>query len=348
MKSSSGPSSAASKPTIRDVAAAAGVSVGTASRVMTKKYPHRAEVRDRVLEAAERLGYRPDRMASHLGMRKGNRRPAVSLTPLAHLVRNARGDAPGEAGFLHQRAMELGYSLDPVNLQGRSDAQVCRELYARGYEGLVIGSILPVTYEIEFDWEKFSVVGLGTSLSACRVHHVGTSAFDNMARVWREVFDHGYRRIGAALLVHDFDFLDDEARLAAVEFCQARFLKNADRVPTYTEGFSTPDVDAFGAWAGRWKPEAVIGFHAGFGYRLRQLGYRIPEEIGYAVLEGGPNTLERHGFACLDTNRTDQGSTAIELLDNEIRHGRRGRPERPRRICVFGPFLEGPSLPRKG
>lgn len=50
--------------TIKDVAAAAGVSIATVSRVVND-YPHvRAEVRERVQQAITTMGYRPNRLAS--------------------------------------------------------------------------------------------------------------------------------------------------------------------------------------------------------------------------------------------------------------------------------------------
>jgi len=49
--------------TLRDVAEAAGVSLSTASRVSRGAASVRPEVRARVLDAIERLGYQPDRAA---------------------------------------------------------------------------------------------------------------------------------------------------------------------------------------------------------------------------------------------------------------------------------------------
>lgn len=60
---------------IRDVAAAAGVSAATVSRVLNPDaaaYPVRPESRERVLEAIERLGYRPNDLARALLHRRTN------------------------------------------------------------------------------------------------------------------------------------------------------------------------------------------------------------------------------------------------------------------------------------
>lgn len=55
------------RPSIRDVAKAAGVSITTVSRVMNKvDYPVSQELRDRVLQAAQTLNYSPNRSAQSL------------------------------------------------------------------------------------------------------------------------------------------------------------------------------------------------------------------------------------------------------------------------------------------
>src|SRR5215813_14424087 len=58
----SGPSA----PTIRDVAARAGVATATVSNVLTGRRPVAEDRRRRVLEAVDALGYQPNRLAAGL------------------------------------------------------------------------------------------------------------------------------------------------------------------------------------------------------------------------------------------------------------------------------------------
>jgi LacI family transcriptional regulator len=55
-----------SRATIRDVAAAAGVSIGTASKALNGQGKLRAETRERVARAAEQLGFAPNTLAKAL------------------------------------------------------------------------------------------------------------------------------------------------------------------------------------------------------------------------------------------------------------------------------------------
>ena len=52
--------------TIRDVAAEAGVSIGTASKALNGQGKLRAETRERVAEVAQRLGFAPNTLAQAL------------------------------------------------------------------------------------------------------------------------------------------------------------------------------------------------------------------------------------------------------------------------------------------
>ena len=60
----------ARRPRLDDVAAAAGVSPATVSLVLRGVAGPSAATRERVLETASRLGYRPDRAASLLASRR--------------------------------------------------------------------------------------------------------------------------------------------------------------------------------------------------------------------------------------------------------------------------------------
>src|SRR5690606_11833467 len=58
------------RPTIHDVARDAGVSIGTVSRVVNERGGVRQVTRERVLASIARLGYRPDRAARELSVRR--------------------------------------------------------------------------------------------------------------------------------------------------------------------------------------------------------------------------------------------------------------------------------------
>ena len=74
---------APARPTMADVASAAGVGTGTVSRVLNGGLNVRESTRRRVLEVIERLGYRPSHLAAALS--RGTPRTVAILVP--HLTR---------------------------------------------------------------------------------------------------------------------------------------------------------------------------------------------------------------------------------------------------------------------
>src|SRR5258708_39009235 len=92
--------------TIRDVAAEAGVSIGTASKALNGQGKLRAETRERVMRAAQRLGFAPNTLAQAL---LAGRSFTVGLItrdsfgrfsiPVKLGAEDARGAGPG-SGFI--------------------------------------------------------------------------------------------------------------------------------------------------------------------------------------------------------------------------------------------------------
>ena len=60
------------QPTIKDVAKLAGVSISTVSRVMNNSKPVSPEARRKVLDAINKLDFKPNELARSLVMRKSN------------------------------------------------------------------------------------------------------------------------------------------------------------------------------------------------------------------------------------------------------------------------------------
>src|SRR5215217_4588777 len=72
------------QPTMRDVATTAGVSVMTVSRALRDDPMVLPETRDRVLEAAQQLGYRRNELARSLRVRGSSGMVGLLVTNLAN------------------------------------------------------------------------------------------------------------------------------------------------------------------------------------------------------------------------------------------------------------------------
>src|SRR5258708_34201655 len=129
----------APKTTIRDVAQTAGVSVGTVSRVLNRNETVRPEIRDRVHQAIETLGFSPNHAAQ--SMRSRTTRTVgciireISISPLAAFVRAA-----------HDVLHEAGYALLLTNSEGspERERELLKRLNRRQADCMMLGLYTPM------------------------------------------------------------------------------------------------------------------------------------------------------------------------------------------------------------
>lgn len=119
--------------TIRDVAARAGVSLGTASRALTGRGRTSETARRRVLMAAEELGYRVNKAARSL---RTNRTDTIGL-----LVSDVRNPFFAELAYVVDKAASArGQSVITVSADESTAGQVraLRSLVQQGVDGLIV------------------------------------------------------------------------------------------------------------------------------------------------------------------------------------------------------------------
>lgn len=124
------------KVTIRDVASACGVDVSTVSRSLRGVHGISEETRQRVLEAAERLRYVPNRMARGLATGRSQ-----SLALLISDIRNPFFAAVVSGA--EDRAFAAGYDLilGNADLEPERQMRYIRSLVQKQVDGLVMNSV---------------------------------------------------------------------------------------------------------------------------------------------------------------------------------------------------------------
>ena len=124
------------KITIHDVAKEAGTSIATVSRVLSRSgYPVRKELRNRILEAAEKLNYIPNLAGRMLkkdeGLDIGVIVPDITKSYYAHMVLGIESEAAKKG-----RSVLLCNSFNKPEIEARHIEILCQ----KRVRGILIGS----------------------------------------------------------------------------------------------------------------------------------------------------------------------------------------------------------------
>lgn len=121
------------QPTIKDVAKLAGVSISTVSRVMNDSKPVSPEARRKVLDAINKLDFKPNQLARSLVMRKSNMIGVIvediGIEYMAQLIRGVE-----EIGHLYKYDIILSSTYHDQNALENS----IRFLSTKQVEGIIV------------------------------------------------------------------------------------------------------------------------------------------------------------------------------------------------------------------
>ncbi|SNT04141.1 transcriptional regulator, LacI family [Geodermatophilus pulveris] len=183
-----GAEESARRPRLADVAAEAGVSPATVSLVLRGAPGPSSATRERVLDAAGRLGYRPDRAASLLARRRSRLIGVlmdVRSTFHAQLVED-----------VHEAAEEYGYDLVLSTVtRSRDEGRAVETLLDSRCEALVLlGPEAPASRLSALD-RQLPVVAVGRPVPSAGVDVVRVADDEGVAQAVDHLIDLGHCRI---------------------------------------------------------------------------------------------------------------------------------------------------------
>jgi len=354
------PSKPKPSPTIYDVAKAANLHPATVSKVLSGKYRFGTASAERVLQVAEEMGFVPDRRASHLARKRSHPATDQGLIPVVLLTQGRRRDNESSRSpeklfrsigttipdGAQESARSLGYFLERMNLYGMNAETVGRQLYSRGVEGLLLGSLYPFDAQPPLPWEHFSMVAIGESSLGHAFDRVNCDLFSSVRLAAGIARERGYQRLGFVLPQHDVDSDDDDRRLAAALLVQQKETGVAIKPLLYP--VRRDHESLLRPWLKEERPDCVISFSAATSYKLQDCGVDIPRDVGFVCLHGGHETAARHGIATVVAVRSHEiFNRALRILDSHIRHNVRGQPRDPTCTLLAPLFVDGPTLPPK-
>lgn len=336
------------KATLQDVADAAGVHRSTVSLALRDHPRISPAVRQRIHELADKLGYRVNPLVAALmaSRRTGRETKHVTLAyitnyPTRYGWRPPHHDRPDFFPGAQARAVDFGYRLEDFWLAepGMTPERMAEILTTRGIHGVIIGRLPPGQSSLRLDWQRFSCVALGMTLTSPLLHHVTENHFSTARQAMKQCRVRGYRRPGFAFTdANDSPRVGD--RWLGAYLCQQMLLPPADRIPPCP---AVPaDAESFLKWFRKHEPDALIvnGSRQSISW-LKTIGIEVPRDVGLVDLEGHPSV------DCAGVRYTPAkiGGLAVEMLLGLMHRNETGVPTDQHEVLLTGQWHEGSTLP---
>ncbi|MBT64165.1 MAG: hypothetical protein CML13_13250 [Puniceicoccaceae bacterium] len=342
-------------PSLRDVAVHAGVSAMTASRVVRGLKGVKPATAERVHQAIEALGYRPDPLLTALAgrrKRKGHQVTSVSValvTPGSdeRVWRDLRGFHATVSAAL-ETAQSFGYGVE-FALGGdtvKSWERVLRMLFLRGVVGVFIP---PVQIRVPegINWSPFSGVNLGFGVRRTGFDTVRHDNYQMTTLALDVLVSRGYRKIGVVLSGSEVrtDYRVGGAVLALGAWGAGGETIVPPLMLDQPAALLTDDWRRkFLTWVRTVGPDVIVSLHADIllGW-LAKAGVRVPADLEVVGLNlDADQKPPRLAGVAISPRRV--GAAAAEQLHSMILRGRTGRPDAKLILCLDGTWQEGPSM----
>jgi len=335
---------------LQDIARSAGVSTMTVSRVLRGAPKVASMTRGRVLEAAETLGYVPDPHLARL-MQTVRSRKKVGLRAVIAVIR----EHVPEDGLLspsyqyvpvediRSRAHGHGYAVEEFFLgkDGLTPKRLQQVLHARGIEAVIVS---PQSMQLpcsKLDYSPFAAVTFGNAMQQPALHMCAGNMTLGIQTAAEQLSSRGYRRIGVA--VTQWIVNRSQFGYTGGLFHWQLSLPPEDRVPLllFPENDISLGYDTFHQWMKDHQPDAIITFDTHVPEWLKQLGLRVPEDIGFVAHDWTP---EMSDLAGIYQRRDHLAAAAVDLLVTQLSQHEHGVPEVPRQIMTPPQWVDGPSV----
>ncbi len=319
---------------IKDVAEAAGVSVATVSRVLTKHTNVRPIVRDRVLEAVKQLNYRPNLVARSL---RSQQTKTIGL--IVSDIRNPFFSSISRA--VEDTAYEQGFSVLLCNADENpeKEALYLNLLRDENVAGVIFSPTLHAINNFKDLRLDLPIVIIDRSTKNGSVDSV---LLDNVTAAFQlttHLIENGYRRIGAIFGVPSMTAIErqqgyEEALQAHSLIVVSKLIKHVQ--PKLEAGYMA--TQEFLEMA--QPPDAIFTGNgllgAGALTAIREHNWAIPDQIALVTFdETHWATLVQPAITVVAQPTDEIGKIATELLLQRV-----AEPERPaRKIILQGKLL---------
>ncbi|HSI07725.1 MAG: substrate-binding domain-containing protein [Rariglobus sp.] len=338
-------------PTVRQLAALAGVSRTTVSLALRNHPSLPADTRARIQKLAAAHGYKQDPVVSSLMAQLRTSRAKRSVERIAYFTTWDTRDGwrqPGNENnfFLGavERAQKLGYELEHIWARepGLTTRRLGKILHTRAIRGIVLAPFANPRSHITMDWQHFATAAISHTLVRPLVHRTSHGHYNGMFLALHHLRHHGYRRVGFATRLEQSERVNSSWLAALLVHQQSIPAEN--RVPALLAPVPAKagmDAAAFKAWVREHKPDVVVSNLGDVLDLLADMKLRVPEDIGYASID---LVHKDSPWSGVDQQATEVGSAAVDLVVTQLQNNEFGLPAFAKTVTLDGIWREGNTL----
>ncbi|WP_395743008.1 LacI family DNA-binding transcriptional regulator [Prosthecobacter sp.] len=323
------------RASLNDIAVRLGVSKMTVSRALRGGKHVESSLRERIVETAEEMGYRPDPEIAKL-MRHMRRTREVAEPRTLGFVWAERGtEEIGRSSWSQQlvlgarrQAERLGFQLEEFHLaaRGMTGRRLSEILEARGIPGFILSPLVSRSRgHVSMAWEKFCSVVIGLGYARPQLHRVHHHHYLGMMTALRMLKKQGCKRVGfyCGSTINERMF-----RAWSASFLAHHPLARPGELLALRK---TPGRSDFLEWVRAVKPEVVIdGGHVVKEWLESLPAGRRPRHV---TLGWRADVAEVGG---IDQQADELGAAAVDLLVTQYQQNERGVPVSPRIVMTEG------------
>jgi LacI family transcriptional regulator len=333
--------------TIKEIARSCGFSPSTISYAL-RDNPRIPEVtREKIKAVAKEMGYQRDAHLGQLMAHLKNRSQRTAASPIVWLNSTTNPNHWHETPWAReyyesasQRAKDQGFALNEVWVHDQKipHSRLDEVLKARGTQGLLLSTPLKDQDWTQWiDWNAYATVILDDPFALPQFDHVYALYCANMRMAVEQALARGYKRPKVWLTEYEdywtgYGYTGECLR-------QNRVMPALDSLLTPFSAEIT--LDTARAWMEEHRPDVVIAPTATLGMRLMELGYRIPEDIGYIAMYVLNADSKWSGISQL---HMQQSVIAVDRLATLLQQNTLGRQLHPLHIQIRGEWHEGTTV----
>lgn len=336
--------------TLRDLAQATGVHFTTVGLALRHDPRVRPETIAKVEAAARQLGYTQDAMLSALSAyrhRHSHRLAGViaylvTYEPGVMLKTNITERRLVEAATAHARSRNFNLESFQINAPDMTAARMTKLLHARGIQGVIVPPRLPAPGPMEaLDWSGFSTIAVGYSITSPNLHRVCAGQAHNTRLAIAQLRARGYKRVGLVLPSELYE--RSRGHVLGAYLSEQCLQPPAQRVAPLFVPHAELNAARLRQWlrAERVDAVALTGLPGEIYNWAQELGYKIPDDLGFALVSRYGKTDH---IAGVDERMEAIGQAAVDAVIGLISNNERGLPEYPRHLLVEGTWVERPSV----